>query len=274
MNSVTRTILAFSLTAVVAACNRAPVDPVEEQIAADGTQGMEASSQSTNLASVVFDGVSVSDPALAAGQLGAPGQLWPSGCTTRTRDATDAELVHVTFTDCTGPFGLLHLDGGEDVTFGPGTGGALQVALAGVNLTGSGRSISFSATASVTFPSATTREVVWEGNWSRTNDSGNVVIHSEDLKIADDLLAGCRTADGTAMTTVAGRQVDSSVRGYTVCHDLLTGAEGCPSGSVVHTGEPSGKVVTIDFDASDVAGVTGPSGDTFDVSLVCMFIGH
>jgi hypothetical protein len=274
MNIAKRTVLGFSLTAAVAACNSAPIDPAEEQIAADGNQGMMASTQSTALAEVVFEGVSVSDPLQAAEQLGAPSQLWPSGCTTRSKDPTDPDSAHVTFADCTGPFGLVHIDGDEEVTFSSSAAGALHVAITGVNLGAEGAPIAFSATADVTFPTATTREVVWQGSWSRTNEAGDVVDHTSDLMIAVDIVAGCRTLDGTALTTVAGRQVDSTLRGYRVCRYLTTGAEGCPSGSVIHTGEPSGKVVTLDFDASDVAQVTGPAGDTFEVALACVSIGR
>jgi hypothetical protein len=274
MTDAMRALLAFPLTAVLAGCTSGPIDPTEEQIAADGTEGMAASTQSTSLADVVFDGVSVSDPADAAGQLGAPGQLWPSGCVTRAGDATDPLVVHVTFEGCTGPFGLVDIDGEETVTFSAGAAGALHVVLVGVHLAAGGGPIGFTATADVTFPTVTTRAVVWQATWSRTNAADAVVVHSSDVAISVDTLAGCRTLDGTAMTTVADRQVDSSLRGYRICHDLTTGAEGCPTGSVVHTGEPSGKVLTVDYDASDVAEVTGPKEDTFVMALGCVSIGH
>ncbi len=272
MTDAMRAVLAFSLPAVLAACS-GPVDPIEEQIAADGSEGMAASTQSTSLAGVVFDGVSVADPAEAAGQLGAPGQLWPSGCVTRARDAVEPDVVHVTFADCSGPFGLLDIDGEVTVTLSAGPAGALHVAFAGLGLTAGGGPVTFSATADTTFPTLTMREVVWQETWLRTDAAGELVTHDSDVTLAVDTLAGCRTLDGSARTTVADRQVDSTLRGYRICHDL-TGAEGCPSGSVIHTGEPSGKVVTIAYDASDTAHVTGPKGDTFEVALGCASIGR
>jgi len=269
MNIAMRTILGLSL----AACSSSPIDPAEEQIAADGTEGMAAATQSTSLAGVVFDGVSVSDPLAAAGQLGAPGQLWPSGCSTRSRDTADPAVVHLGFADCTGPFGLVQIDGTATVTFSAGAGGRLHVVFASVDLTAGGSPITLSATADLSFPSATTREVLWQGSWTHTNLAGALVAHTSDVTIAVDTVSGCRTMDGSAATTVAGRQVDSTLRSYEICHDLVTGAEGCPGGSVVHTGEPSGKVVTLQYDGGDVAEVTGPRGETFQVALACASIG-
>jgi hypothetical protein len=277
MKAPTRTILAgtalTALPALAAGCS-ASADPAETQVAADGTEAMMASTQSQSLASVVFEAVSVNDPIQAAAELTAPIHLWPSSCVTRSRDLTHFTLVHVTFHDCTGPFGLVHIDGEEDVTFSVGPSGALHAQITGMNLTANGNPVTYSASADITFPNPTTRSVVWQASWSRQNDAGDTVAHTSDLQVLVDLTAGCRTSDGTAITHVADRTVDTTVTDYKLCRDLVTGAEGCPSGTVVDTGRPLGRTVTVRFDASAVAQVTGPRGNTFDVPLVCTPIGH
>ncbi len=271
MNTSTRTFLGFSLSLLLAGCAGGP-DATEAQVASDGNEGTAASAQSTNMASVVFENVSVTDPVMATAQLAAPSQLWPSGCVTRAKSTTAANTVDVTFTDCTGPFGLLHLDGEETVAFSAAPGGGLLATIDAVNLTVNGSPVSHSATAVITFPTATTRSVVWTGSWQRTDDLGDLLQHTSDLTISVDLTAGCRTATGTAVTTVADRKVDTTITSYQVCH-TAAGVEGCPSGAVDHDGVTSGKTVEITFDGSAEAEVTGPKGDTFEVPLVCTPIG-
>ncbi len=268
MNASIRTILGFSLTTLVAGCGAGNgADAAESQVASDGNEGMAASAQSINMASVVFENVSIADPAKAAVQLAMPSQLWPSGCVTRAQ--TSQSEVTITFNDCTGPFGLVHLDGEEIVTFSAAPGGALEADIDGMSLTANGKPVTQSAIAIITFPSSTTRAVAWKGSWQRTDDLGDVVQHTSDLTISVDLSTGCSSSSGTAQTNVASREVNTTISGFQICHST-SGEEGCPSGAVDHVGVTSGKTVQIKFDGTDQADVTGPRGDTFQVPLVCV----
>jgi hypothetical protein len=270
MHASIRTILGLSLATLLAGCGRSGLDASESQVASDGDEGLAASAQSTDLGSVVFENVTVSDPVQATAELALPSQLWPSGCVTRAR--TGQAEVTVKLTDCTGPFGLVHIDGEETVTFGVAASGALQATIEGVNLTADGGPIVHSATAVITFPSPTTRSVQWKGNWARTDDLGDMLQHTSDLTIAVDLAPGvpvCRSASGTAQTMVAVREVNTTITDYEVCHEPVTGQMGCPLGSVDHVGVTSGKTVEIRFNGTDEAAVTGPKGDMFEVPLVC-----
>lgn len=259
-------LLGISLSLFAAGCVGISVDGAESQVAADGDEGVAASAQSTDLASAVFEDVSVTDPAMATAQLAMPSQLLPSSCVTRAM--TGPNQITVTFRDCTGPFGLVHIDGQETVTLASAPGGALQATIEGVSLSANGKPISHSATAVISFPGATTRAVAWDGSWQRTNDLGQVVAHTSDLRISLDLASGCRTIDGTAQTHVDAREVNTTITGYQLCHGT-TGQEGCPSGAVDHVGVTSGKTVQIQFDGTAEAEVTGPRGDRFQVPLVC-----
>jgi hypothetical protein len=274
MTRAVRSVLGFALAILAAVGCGVAADPADMQVATDGAEALSATSQSISLANVVFDEVSVGDPVKAAAQLGMPGQLWPVGCVTRARDAADPEVVHVTLNDCTGPFGLVHIDGGERVTLSLGAMGTLHVAIVGESLTANGRPVTFSASADVTFPSLTTRSVVWQGSWTRVDDAGETLTHTSDLQITVDLTANCRTSNGSATTTVATRKVDTTFTGYKLCRDAASGAEGCPSGTVTHIARPSGRTVTVAFDDSSVAAVTGPRGNTFSVDLTCTSIGR
>src|SRR5262249_4264218 len=118
MNISTRTILGFALTALVTGCGGSSSSD-DLQTATDGTAAVAGSAQSSSLADPLCENVSASDPATAAGQVAAATALWPSGCVTRTKDLTNPMMpvVHLTFNDCTGPFGMVHIDGDEDIVF-------------------------------------------------------------------------------------------------------------------------------------------------------------
>lgn len=256
-----------ALTVLLAGCS-AGSSADEEQLAADGTEAMTSSTQSTHLGNVVFESLSEIDPDKAAAQVaGNPTALYPTGCVSRAKDPTNPRVAHVTFTDCTGPFGLVHLSGEEVVTFSAGPGGALHADIAGVDLTANDKPITFSATADITIDGAA-RNVKWQGTWTHVNDHGVTVSHTSDLRIDVDTAAGCATSNGNAKTTVASREVDTTVSDYEVCRNS-DGALSCPSGTVTHTGKLSGKVVTVTFDGTDTAAVSGPRGNSFDVPLVC-----
>jgi hypothetical protein len=264
-----RTLVGLAIALLSAGCAQASIDPTVEQIAADGTVAMAASSQSTDLGEIVFQNVSVADPLQAADQIGGALKLLAPPCVSHAKDPTDPAVAAVTLADCTGPFGLIHVDGDELATFGAGEAGALHVAASGMSLTANGLPVSLSAEAEVTFPTATTRSVVWKGTWSRTDEAGELVDHISDIQIGVDLPTRCSTSNGSATTTVADREVDTSIVGYELCRDPIAGAVGCPTGTVTHTGRASGRTVTVRFDGSAVAEVTETRGSTFSVDLTC-----
>jgi hypothetical protein len=98
----------------------------DSQLASDGTESVAAAQQSTHLTHGVFAGLgaaAMTDPKAAADDGAASPYVWPAGCVTKAKDASNPALVHVTFASCTGPFGLVKITGGVDVTFSLGTDG-------------------------------------------------------------------------------------------------------------------------------------------------------
>jgi hypothetical protein len=269
MTHLSRLIFCTALPLALFACSGAGTTVDDEMLATDGSEASAASSQSTHLGNVVFSALTSQDPDKAAGDVaGPPTKLWPAGCVAKAKDPTDARVAHVTFTDCTGPFGLVHLNGEVVSTFSLGAGGALHVDLAGKDLTANGHPITYAATADVTVDGAM-RNVKWHGNWTGTNTKSQTIAHTSDLVIVVDTTAKCSTSDGTAVTTVATRAVDTTIKGYKICLAADGITLSCPTGTVTHTGKLTGKSVTTVFDGSDQAKITGPGGNTFDVPLVC-----
>src|SRR5262249_44264365 len=104
------------LLVTLAGCKRAdetsgqPTDAESQALAADGSEAVASSSQSSNFGNVVFSALASQNPAQAASQLAAPTKLWPPGCVAKTPDPTNPLVIHITFTDCTGPFGLVKIN--------------------------------------------------------------------------------------------------------------------------------------------------------------------
>lgn len=270
----TATIL-FGLTlgALFAACAGTTDDDDGDQVADDGVEVITSASQAIEVGSLAFDPVSQSDPATAADEVVAnTSGLGSPSCVTKTKDAAEPRVVHITFADCTGPYGLVHVKGEVKVTFSAGGVSLLHAEIAGVDLTANDKPIAFDATAEIA-PAADGRDVAWKAHWSRTTDEGLAVDHSSELTVKGDTTAGCPSIDGSATTTVtqgdgAGRGVDSTFTAVKLCKNP-DGALACPSGTVKHTGETSGASVTCAYDGSATAKVTGPAGRTWDLALAC-----
>jgi hypothetical protein len=242
-------------------------DEESQELATDGGESAAASAQSTHLGNIVFSAVASQDPAIASSNLSASTKLWPPGCVTRAKDMANPLLVHMTFNECTGPFGLVHLNGVEDVTFSKSPNGGLRATLQSVNLSANGKPVNHTATADITVMGAD-RQVVWNGHWARTTEKGIAVDHESSLTIQVDITTECRTSTGTAKATVGAREVDTEINEYKVCRNPATSADECPTGTVTHTAKSTGRTLTVDFDGSNEATVEA-QGKSFSIPLVC-----
>jgi hypothetical protein len=183
--------------ASLAACNvdttgSGATDAATQELTADGNEAVASNVQQASFGELAFS-VTKSDPALAADEALAPTtKMFSGGCATRTKDPTNPKVVHIHFTDCTGPFGLRHLNGDETAVFSANADGTLHVALSDDgNLTVNGRSVQHSGAGDITISGAT-RNVAWKGAWTRENDKGLTVSHTTDKTILVDTTTGCR----------------------------------------------------------------------------------
>src|SRR5207244_8481014 len=89
-----------------------------------------------------------------------------------------ANVVTYTFVDCTGPFGLVHVNGKIVATISKGaSAGTMDVAVKSDGLTLNKTPIEQSATAHVTF-AGTTRTVKWDGQYDGTTPGGRKLAHT------------------------------------------------------------------------------------------------
>jgi len=260
------TLFRHSLTAVslclglsVAACGGAA--GTDE----DGNDASAAMSQSGAVEYMITSPITSADPATAASALTAA-QWWPAGCATRAKDPTQP-IVTVTLNNCSGPFGLLKWNGTMTVTFAKNPDGTLNVKAASTNMTANGNPATFAMDRNITISgSGTTRDVKGSTTWTRTNANGTQVTHSNNWSASVDSATKCRTVNGTAATTAGTLSIATTAKDYKVCR--ANGTDGCPSGTLTHIVTPGAATVTVSFDGSSSATVTGPHG-TRTVALIC-----
>lgn len=245
------------------------VDQATQALSTDGAAALTSNDQSTTaLTDATFEAVPSADPAVAADALtAAPPADVDVNCRSRAKDPSDPHTVIITLKNCTGRFGERHVSGKEIVHFSKGAAGVLHAEFTSQDLTVDGRPATHTALADITFQ-GTERHVVWQGAWDTTSAGGEAVAHTSDLTIDVDTVAHCRTGNGTAVTTIGSREIDSSIKSVKTCRDA-DGDAGCPTGEVTHTGKVSGRVLTVAFDGSDLATITTPKGVTFEKQMTC-----
>jgi hypothetical protein len=244
------------------------VDAATEALATDGSEAVSSDDASTGaLTDTSLEAVSADPGDAAAALAAAPPSAADGSCRSRAKDPSDPATVIITLTDCTGRFGKHHVSGTEIVHFTKGAGPVLHADFHSENLTFDGKPASHTASADITFAEGS-RTIAWQGSLEREGKNGGAVNHSSDLSIVVDTVAHCRTRNGTAVTSFGDREIDTSFEDVKVCRDA-SGAFGCPTGQVTHTNAANGKQITVDFDGSDQATVTGPKGQTFDKTMIC-----
>jgi hypothetical protein len=268
-----RSIFALILVAsgALAGCQSGSegVDEATQLLSSDGQEAVASDDQSANgLTDAAFDVASSADPEAVAGALAAaPSEPVDGKCRSRQRDPGDPSTVIITLNDCTGRFGVHHVSGTEIVHFTKGANGVLHADFHSQDLTFDGRPATHTASADITFQGGS-RHVVWQGAWEATTAGFAAISHSSELTIDVDTVAHCRTRNGSAVTTIGAREIDTSIQGLVTCRDA-DGDAGCPTGTVTHTGKVSGKSVTVAFDGTDQATITTPRGLSFERELAC-----
>jgi hypothetical protein len=264
----TRTQLtAFTLvlgTALLACGSKSQTSGADEN--GDATEASASTAQSSRFEEMIASPITSQDPTMAAANVVAA-QWWPAGCATRTKDASNAAVVHIHLNECSGPFGLVHHTGDITVTFSKNADGSLHAQAASSDMTVNGHAVTYSRDADITV-TATTRTVKATGAWTREDAKGDTVSHTADTTTIVDIAARCRSTNGTAVTKVDEREVDSDIKDYKICRKA-DGLDGCPSGTITHSHKLSGNVVTATFDGTAAAELTGPKGGMVSVPLVC-----
>jgi len=227
-----------------------------------------STSQNAGMQKILYDmpkSTECLDPAAAAAEAAdrpAVG-LYPSSCAVKTADGPN---LHVELERCTGPFGRVHLEGGLDAKFSSKSCDELHADVADSgDFTGNDRPIDYSASADITVDGVL-RNVDWAGHWTATTEQGDDAEQTSDLAIVVDSSTNCLAVDGSTTGHVGEWQIDATLEGLKACPDK------CPSAGTVGIsveGKRAERSLTIEFDGSSVAKVTGTKGEAFEVDMVC-----
>lgn len=182
----------------------------------------------------------------------------PSGCAKVT--PSSATALAITFDDCTGPRGLVHVTGELDLSVSLTTGGLISVHGTSSNLKVNGADLVIDATATYGV-SGTTHTLTVETMGSGTGPRGNTVDHDGNYTITWDTGSQCRSIVGQWQTELGSRERSNDV-------SLQRCAGGCPTGTVTHH-FLAGASLTVTFDGTDIAHWTTSAGVTGTTQLSC-----
>lgn len=182
---------------------------------------------------------------------------WPSGCAVAT--ATGA-TVAITYTNCTGPRGLLHVTGELDLTVNVALTGVVSVhgTSTGLSVNNATLDIDTDATYGVT---GTMHTLTVKTNGTGTGPRGNTIDHNGDYTIAWDTGSQCGSIAGQWSTAIGTASRSNEV-------NLMRCAGSCPSGTIAHKFLGGGSL-TLTFDGSNVATWSASTGTTGSVQLGC-----
>jgi hypothetical protein len=170
----------------------------------------------------------------------------PQGCATVT---TSLNVNTYTFNKCTGPYGLLKLDGTITATFTPMTLSKFKVDLAATGFKISTVTVNVTASAVVT-TGVTQDNATVTSSSSATNARGDTMTHSGNYTAGWN--GTCLTLDGSFTTTVGTTAWTTQVSNFRQCTGM------CPDagGTVTLTGGTGNVMVTVHYTNGSSAEVT------------------
>ncbi|MBL8634677.1 MAG: hypothetical protein JNM40_15750 [Myxococcales bacterium] len=249
--------VSLCLGLTLAACGGIAIDD-------DGTDANASVAQAGQVEYLLTAPVESSDPAAAATAVAASPKF-PAGCATGVKDPTQP-MATITLTNCTGPFGLLRWSGTLSATYSKNADGTLNVKATSTNMTVNGKPAQFSMDRTITVDSATQRTVKGMSTWARQNADGETVTHSNAWTAVVDTTTRCRTVNGAGTTTVGTKSYATSSKDYKICRSA--DSDSCPSGTLTHTVTPGQAMVSVTFNGTNTAVLSGPNG-TRSVVIFC-----
>jgi hypothetical protein len=273
MVSVLPALLALALSPACALRSRSSL--ASDTSGAEDVAGTESDVESLGTSLVSSDGQSVA----TASANGAAGGLrpldntttasndvgsWfqPAGCIQATVDTTAKTAAYV-FSACTGPLGLVELDGTVDVTWTEAPG---QLTL---NYEAHGFKINratidaWQASAVIT-ASGSARHMVWTAQLSGTTGRGRAFTRTNDKTIGWTVGQPCVTVSGESDGTIVGVELKTRIVSFSRC------AAECPqTGSEISVENvKNGTSVDIKYSGGPEAVLT-VNGNPTDIALAC-----
>lgn len=181
----------------------------------------------------------------------------PAGCVTATREGA---AVAYTFTNCTGPYGLVNLNGTLRATFSEVTLAGRTVTVTG-EIRAQGSTLRPEATARITEMGAT-RAAMVTLRGSATSPRGSTVTHGGSYMSTWD--GTCLGLSGRVTSTAGAGSVTADLGSYRRCRG------GCPeAGGRVTLTSGRGASIQLGYVGGAMATLTGSRGRTTTLTLPC-----
>jgi hypothetical protein len=186
----------------------------------------------------------------------------PAGCLTVSTDTTAMQSTY-TFAGCTGPLGLVHLQGTITVTWQVAPS-MLTLDLSAQNFAINGATItSWQATAVVTATGAA-RAMTWNAQLAGTTASGRAFSRTNQKNLSWTVGQACLAVSGQSSGTITGAHLQTTITNYQRCQGA------CPqAGSEINvTNQDNGSSIDIVYEGGREADLT-INGKSEMISLLC-----
>jgi hypothetical protein len=227
-----------------------------------GSGGQSLGLQSLSVKSGSLGGEGLEAQGIVSNPAG--GFFLPAGCLVEDSDVASKTNTY-TFTDCTGPFGLLHLTGVVTAVWSAPNADTLDVQLSAENFKVNAATISsWKATADVT-ASGDSRDMVWSASLSGTTGGGRAFTRTNNKDIRWTVGEACISISGTSQGTITGLDLDTTITSYSRCEGS------CPAaGSEITVKDVTNDdSVDVKFLGGAKAQFTGVTGVVTDIPLLC-----
>jgi hypothetical protein len=226
-----------ALTSLTVGCAAEPEAVTE--LAEESTDSALTGQSEAALLAALADGAAAATPAAAAARIGLRAGFTPAGCATRT---TAGATTTVQLVGCTGPRGLVSIDGTATITVTAADPGsiALTAAATGLRINGATLDLALSATYSAAGGAGS---LAVTSQSSGAGPRGYSVTHTGEYTATWD--AACATVDGDWATSG-----ELGVRALAVT--VTRCRAGCPTGTVTRT-RRDGSTVSVVLDGTATA---------------------
>ncbi len=258
--------LAFALvvSAAAAACGSSS-NSVSDEVAAseEAADSTEVTSDEASTITIVTDGAELAGAQsgvdlarFEAANIGA--RLVPAGCFSAT---TNGATVTYSFNDCSGPRGMVHLNGTVTVTYAM-TNGTVSVQVNATDFAINQSTVTIDSSATYANDNGT-KTLMVDTAGSGTGPLGRTITRAGTYTLT--WTATCFTLNGQWSTTTPSATRSTTVDDFTRC------AGTCPAagGSIAHT-YINGVTLTITFDGSATAKWSASNGKSGSFSLICL----
>ncbi|HEX4453177.1 MAG TPA: hypothetical protein VH143_20035 [Kofleriaceae bacterium] len=257
-------VLLLSSSSLVACMRKDTSDSPDSAAAAADSQEAVGDEADIMTASVDASGTVTAsvDAASAASTIAANlAAKWTGACAVATASGAN---VTVTYNDCTGPYGLVHVTGELDLTISINAQGALAVHATANDLEVNAATLDFTADGTLS-ESGTMKTLSVTANGTGTGPRGNAIDHNGAYTVTWDPTSACRSISGSWSTDLTS-PVATAERANTV--DLMRCGAACPTGTMAHK-FLGGSTLSVTFDGTATAAWSSSLNLSGTIALDC-----